>query len=106
MVNQPSMRALTREIGTCKHRACCAVSPAGRRASISPSNPYMLTEKSAAVAAPTAMDKPAVLVVDDEYGPRESIAFSLSGEFTVDTAERAKDALAKLQNRQYAAVVM
>jgi len=30
-----------------------------------------------------------VLVVDDEYGPRESIAFTLSSEFEVETASRA-----------------
>ena len=66
----------------------------------------MLTDKIAAVASPTSVDKPPVLVVDDEYGPRESIAFSLSGEFSVDTAERAKEALAKLQAKPYAAVVL
>lgn len=66
----------------------------------------MLTEKSSAVAPGGGSEKLPVLVVDDEYGPRESIAFSLSGEFSVDTAERAREALAKLQARQYSAVVM
>ncbi len=66
----------------------------------------MLTENSPAVAAPIAGERPAVLVVDDEYGPRESIAFSLSGEFAVDTAERAKEALAKLQAKLYSVVVL
>jgi signal transduction histidine kinase len=47
-----------------------------------------------------------VLVVDDEYGPRESIAFTLATEFEVDTAERAAEALAKVRETQYAAVVM
>ncbi len=47
-----------------------------------------------------------MLVVDDEYGPRESIAFSLSGEFDVDTAERAKEALIKIRAKPYAAVVL
>ncbi len=65
----------------------------------------MLTEKTSA-AAPTGTERPAVLVVDDEYGPRESIAFSLAGEFAVDTAERAKEALVKLQGKPYAAVVL
>lgn len=51
-------------------------------------------------------EKPLVLVVDDEYGPRESIAFTLSSEFTVDTAGRAAEALAKLKERPYAAVVL
>jgi signal transduction histidine kinase len=56
---------------------------------------------------PAAMlEKPPVLVVDDEYGPRESIAFSLSSEFAVDTAERAKEALAKISAREYAAIVL
>ena len=66
----------------------------------------MLTEKSPAVAPSAVAEKLPVLVVDDEYGPRESIAFSLSGEFAVDTAERAREALAKLQARAYAAVVL
>ncbi|MFZ9682092.1 MAG: hypothetical protein ACO3DQ_02650, partial [Cephaloticoccus sp.] len=45
------------------------------------------TPVSADIAA-----KPAVLVVDDEYGPRESIAFTLSSEFAVETASRAVEA--------------
>ncbi len=62
----------------------------------------MLTENAPAAVA----DKPLVLVVDDEYGPRESIAFSLSAEFAVETAGRAKEALAKIQQRPYAAIVL
>jgi signal transduction histidine kinase len=50
--------------------------------------------------------KPLVLVVDDEYGPRESIAFTLSGEFNVETADRAADAIARIRERPFAAVVM
>lgn len=65
----------------------------------------MLTENLSATPVMTG-EKPAVLVVDDEYGPRESVAFSLSGEFSVDTAERAKEALAKVRAKSYAAVVM
>jgi signal transduction histidine kinase len=57
-------------------------------------------------ASAIAAEKPPVLVVDDEYGPRESIAFSLSGEFSVDTADRAREALVKIQARAYAAVVL
>ena len=56
--------------------------------------------------AVTAAEKPLVLVVDDEYGPRESIAFTLSSEFSVDTAERAAEALAKLKVKAYQLVVM
>lgn len=51
-------------------------------------------------------EKPLVLVVDDEYGPRESIAFTLSADFSVDTAERAAEALTKLRAKSYAAVVL
>src|ERR1043165_3951978 len=66
----------------------------------------MLTEKPPAVAPTVVTEKLPVLVVDDEYGPRESIAFSLSAEFAVDTAERAREALSKVQSRPYAAVVL
>lgn len=64
----------------------------------------MLTEPISAPSAAAA--KPLVLVVDDEYGPRESIAFTLSAEFTVETADRASDALAKLRARAFAVVVL
>mgnify|MGYP001544259271 CR=1 FL=1 len=64
----------------------------------------MVTEKILP-PQPTA-EKPLVLVVDDEYGPRESIAFTLSSEFTVETAGRAQEALAKLRKQPYATVVM
>lgn len=66
----------------------------------------MLTEKSSAEVPPRAVEKPAVLVVDDEYGPRESVAFSLSGEFQVDTAERGSEALRKVRAKTYAAIVL
>ena len=55
---------------------------------------------------PPPTEKPLVLVVDDEYNPRESIAFSLATEFAVETAERAKDALAKLKAKSFSAVVL
>ena len=42
----------------------------------------------------------------EQFGPRESIAFTLSGEFTVETSERAKDALEKIRTTPYDAVVM
>lgn len=64
----------------------------------------MLTELSHPPSV--GVDKPPVLVIDDEYGPRESIAFTLSSEFAVETAERAAEALAKLKERAYAAVVL
>ena len=66
----------------------------------------MLTDQLPAAPVVTLVEKPPVLVVDDEYGPRESIAFTLAAEFAVDTSDRAKDALAKLRARSYAAVVL
>jgi len=66
----------------------------------------MLTETKPVPTAVSATEKPLVLVVDDEYGPRESIAFTLSADFLVDTAERAAEALGKLRLRPYAAVIM
>ena len=65
----------------------------------------MLTEKIP-VAQPVTNTKPMVLVVDDEYGPRESIAFTLSSEFTVETAERAAEALTKLRAKLFSVVVL
>lgn len=50
--------------------------------------------------------KPRVLVVDDEYGPRESIAFTLGAEFAVDTAERATEALEKIKSQPYSVVIL
>ena len=51
-------------------------------------------------------EKPAVLIVDDEFGPRESIAFTLGREFDVATADRGKLALEMVRGRQYDAVVL
>lgn len=64
----------------------------------------MFTNPSAApIANPT---KPWVLVVDDEYGPRESIAYSLATEFAVETAASATEALVRLQAKPFAVVVL
>ena len=102
---QLPMRALTVDFTGCKHRGAVLPQPLGVRfASSLPVR--MLTENPPAVATSAATDKPPVLVVDDEYGPRESIAFSLAADFAVDTAERAKEALGKLRLRSYSAVVM
>ena len=57
------------------------------------------------ILAKTA-SKSLVLVVDDEYGPRESIAYTLATEFAVETAERAAEALKKIKATQYAAIVL
>ncbi len=64
----------------------------------------MVTDISPVSADPGG--KPLVLVVDDEYGPRESIAFTLATEFTVETASRAVEALNKLKAKPYATVVL
>ena len=47
-----------------------------------------------------------VLVVDDEYGPRESIAYTLATSFSVETAERAAEALKKIKDQHYHVVVL
>jgi len=47
-----------------------------------------------------------VLVVDDEYGPRESIAYTLATSFSVETAERAAEALRKIKDQHYHVVVL
>jgi signal transduction histidine kinase len=47
-----------------------------------------------------------VLVVDDEYGPRESIAYTLATSFSVETAERAAEALKKIKDQNYHVVVL
>ena len=47
-----------------------------------------------------------VLVVDDEYGPRESIAYTLASSFTVETADRAAEALRKIRDQHYHVIVL
>ncbi len=69
-----------------------------------PSPKFMVTEPPELKTG--TEEKPRVLVVDDEYGPRESIAFTLATEFHVETAERAAEALARLKATPYAVVVM
>jgi signal transduction histidine kinase len=49
---------------------------------------------------------PRVLVVDDEYGPRESIAYTLGAAFSVETAERAAEALKKIKDQHFHVVVL
>jgi signal transduction histidine kinase len=98
------MRALTLEITVTKNRYAARLCRLAIRFNFIQLR--MLNDKTPAVVSPVPADKPPVLVVDDEYGPRESIAFSLAGEFSVDTADRAKEALAKLQAKAYGAVVL
>jgi signal transduction histidine kinase len=47
-----------------------------------------------------------VLVVDDEYGPRESIAYTLATSFSVETADRAAEALKKIKDQHFHVVVL
>jgi signal transduction histidine kinase len=51
-------------------------------------------------------EKPLVLIVDDEYGPRESIAYTLSAEFEVVTAERPSDGLKRIQEKPFSVVLL
>jgi signal transduction histidine kinase len=53
-----------------------------------------------------APNAPKVLVVDDEYGPRESIAYTLASSFSVETAERAAEALRKIKDQHFHVVVL
>lgn len=99
------MRALTCEIAVCKHD-CVAVLHRPVDRINSASFPRMLIENTPGVTLPDTAEKAAVLVVDDEYGPRESIAFSLAGDFVVETADRAREALAKIRNRAFSAIVL
>lgn len=57
-------------------------------------------------AQPDSPEKPLVLVVDDEYGPRESIAYTLSSEFEVVTADRASEGIKRIQERPFSVVIM
>lgn len=66
----------------------------------------MLTDTTLSANSSDLPEKFPILVVDDEYGPRESIAFSLSSEFSVETADRAREAIAKIKLRKFAAVVL
>jgi signal transduction histidine kinase len=51
-------------------------------------------------------EKPLVLIVDDEYGPRESIAYTLSSEFDVVTADRPSEGIKRVQERAFAVVIL
>ena len=65
----------------------------------------MLTAEASSLVPSTA-GRASVLVVDDEYGPRESVAFILANEFEVQTAERALEAFAKIREREFSAIVL
>lgn len=59
-----------------------------------------------ATLTPPIVGRARVLVVDDEYGPREAIAFTLGTEFEVDTAERAREALEMIAKDEYAVIIL
>ncbi len=65
---------------------------------------YMLMDE--ATSPGTGIAKAAVLVVDDEYGPRESVAFILSTDFSVETAGSAAEALGKLRGRTFDTILL
>ncbi|HVW22352.1 MAG TPA: hybrid sensor histidine kinase/response regulator, partial [Opitutaceae bacterium] len=65
----------------------------------------MLTAEATPSGSDTAA-KAAVLVVDDEYGPRESVAFTLSNEFAVETAGSASEGLAKVREKSFAVILL
>lgn len=66
----------------------------------------MNCQSTALAATERKPEKPAVLVVDDEYGPRESIAFTLGREFGVATADRGRVAVEMLRETAYDAILL
>jgi len=64
----------------------------------------MPTENTSSPTA--AAEKPLVLVVDDEYGPRESIAYTLSAEFNVVTADRPSEGIKRVQERPFSVIIL
>ncbi len=50
--------------------------------------------------------RPTVLIIDDEYGPRESIAYTLSSDFEVVTADRASEGFKRLKERMVSVVLL
>ncbi len=57
-------------------------------------------------SAPPVTDRPKVLVVDDELGPRESISYLLQDEFEVMAVDRVDRGLELLTKDSFACVVM
>jgi signal transduction histidine kinase len=64
----------------------------------------MSKEDSSSLTA--VAEKPLVLVVDDEYGPRESIAYTLSTEFDVVTADRPSEGIKRVQERPFSVIIL
>jgi signal transduction histidine kinase len=66
----------------------------------------MFKEAASSAAPVDTIEKPLVLIVDDEYGPRESIAYTLSSEFDVVTAERPSEGIKRVQERAFSVVLL
>ncbi|ATC62511.1 hypothetical protein CMV30_00150 [Nibricoccus aquaticus] len=66
----------------------------------------MFKEAASSAAPVDTIEKPLVLIVDDEYGPRESIAYTLSSEFDVVTAERPSEGIKRIQERAFSVVLL
>ncbi len=66
----------------------------------------MFKEAVLSAAPVDTTEKPLVLIVDDEYGPRESIAYTLSSEFDVVTAERPSEGIKRIQERAFSVVLL
>jgi signal transduction histidine kinase len=66
----------------------------------------MFKEAASSAAPVDTIEKPLVLIVDDEYGPRESIAYTLSSEFEVVTAERPSEGIKRIQERMFSVVLL
>lgn len=61
----------------------------------------------APLTSPTkAADRPKVLVIDDELGPRESMSYLLQEEFEVQTVDRVDRGLALAKTESFAVVIM
>jgi len=52
------------------------------------------------------VDRPRVLIVDDELGPRESFAIALRRRFEVDTASGAMEAIELIREAEYSAIIL
>lgn len=57
-------------------------------------------------SAPPVSDRPKVLIVDDELGPRESISYLLQDEFEVMAVDRVDRGIELLKRESFAVVVM
>jgi signal transduction histidine kinase len=68
--------------------------------------PSLMFKEADATARTDSSEKPLVLIVDDEYGPRESIAYTLSSEFEVVTAERPSEGIKRVQERMFSVVLL